>query len=87
MPNQVETEVKWMIFRDIPTDKKTRRVEVISKRHESLLGMIKWYGPWRQYSFFPEDGCIFNKECMYHICNQVERMQKDHFAVNDPEQW
>jgi len=45
---------------------KTKIYKVLSK-HEDILGEVKWYAPWRQYSFFPEDECIFSKGCMNDI--------------------
>jgi len=46
-------------------------VKSISKGNE--LGEIKWYGAWRQYCFYPADNCIFNKTCMNHIIDHIER--------------
>ena len=31
------------------------------------LGQVKWYGPWRCYSFFPEAGTLFEKQCLRDI--------------------
>ena len=30
----------------------------------SLLGVIKWHGPWRQYVFFPALSTLFNTDCL-----------------------
>ncbi len=45
----------------------TKQVLVKSKKHGFVLGLIKWYGGWRQYVFFPEPGTIFNPACMDDI--------------------
>lgn len=31
---------------------------------QTLLGHIKWYGPWRRYVFYPAIGCLFDPECL-----------------------
>lgn len=46
---------------------KTKIWNVLQKRSGSTLGKIKWYGPWRQYCFFPVVGTVFNKTCMDDI--------------------
>lgn len=37
---------------------------IYSKRSNDLLGVIKWFGRWRQYAFFPEPGTIWNIDCL-----------------------
>jgi len=46
---------------------KTRIWRVIATRNGALLGEIKWWGRWRQYTFFPEPSTIFNPDCMDEI--------------------
>ena len=62
-----ESKYIEIIFREKPA--KTRIYEVVSKNHGMGLGLIKWYGAWRQYCFFPYEGTIFNKECLNFIEN------------------
>ena len=52
---------------------KTKVWAVNSLRHGDMLGIIKWYGPWRQYAFFPQPETLFNRECMGDICIFIER--------------
>jgi hypothetical protein len=42
------------------------------------LGVIAWYGPWRQYTFDPLEGTTFNKECLDDISRFLERVNKEH---------
>lgn len=46
---------------------KTKRIVITSKKHLEILGEIKWYGPWRQYAFYPLENTIWNKQCMKDI--------------------
>ena len=55
---------------------KTKTVDVISQRSGDILGIIKWFGRWRQYAFFPSDNTIYNLECLLNI-NQVLRALMD----------
>ena len=38
----------------------------IGSRNEALGG-VQWYGPWRQYCFFPEIDTVFNIGCLNDI--------------------
>jgi hypothetical protein len=41
---------EYLVLERVPDEKrKTLLVSVLSRRHGDLLGMIRWYGPWRQY--------------------------------------
>lgn len=44
--------------------RKTEVWRIYSKRSGDLLGTIKWFGRWRQYAFFPEEGTIWNNDCL-----------------------
>jgi hypothetical protein len=46
---------------------KTEVYDVLSKSSGAVLGHIKWYGPWRQYCFFPSPQTVFNPDCLNHI--------------------
>ena len=48
-------------------DKPKTSVFAVESKHEDHLGIVKWYAPWRQYTFFPEDNCIFSKGCLEDI--------------------
>lgn len=56
---------------------KTRLIHIISKRHLSPLGLIRWYGAWRQYAFYPEDGTIWNPQCMYDVQEVIKALMDE----------
>lgn len=73
-------ETEYLVFAEIPHSMhggKTRRWQVLSKSSGTLLGRIKWHGPWRQFTFFPEGDTIFNVGCMVDICAMIELAMKD----------
>jgi hypothetical protein len=58
---------------------KTKRIIVVSKKHLNILGAIKWYGAWRQYTFYPEPDTIWiwNKECLKDIINYINNLMQE----------
>lgn len=68
----------WINFE--PTDqlpeRRTARYVVRANGSGIFLGTVKWYAPWRRYSFFPEPETIFEHECLRAIaefCEQATR--------------
>jgi hypothetical protein len=47
--------MKWIYISERPMDKirKTKIFLVKTLDSDSFLGVIKWYGAWRKYCFFP----------------------------------
>ena len=67
-------------------NRKTKIIHLISNGDvETLLGVIKWFGAWRQYCFFPEENTLYNNEClkdngklMICGCNNVIKLKIEH---------
>jgi hypothetical protein len=59
-----------------PSDKKTAIIYVRSKSSSDVLGEIRWYGPWRQYTFWPSGETIFNKGCMLDILGVIDNLME-----------
>jgi hypothetical protein len=58
---------KYMVARLIETGPKTAVWGVFSKHHDDKLGVIKWFGPWRQYCFFSMDVAVFSSGCFQDL--------------------
>lgn len=58
----LKTEV-WAIYGDEGNDR---------------LGMVKWYGSWRQYTFQPEPITVFHAGCLYDLAAFVTKMNTRH---------
>ena len=67
---------RYLEFDRIGYTGKTDVWDVLSKSQESILGKIKWYGPWRQYCFFPSPNTIFNPECMADISKKIKELME-----------
>lgn len=46
---------------------KTQIYSVTNNRSGEELGIIKWYGPWRQYVFWPNPLTLYSKGCLDFI--------------------
>lgn len=53
---------------------------VINRYNNTQLGTVGWYGPWRQYSFFPNPvlDLVFEKQCLRDIADFCESKTKEH---------
>jgi len=58
---------KYLHFRFVRNAGKTSVYSVDSKREGASLGLVSWYGPWRQYCFYPDNGTLFNLGCLQDI--------------------
>jgi hypothetical protein len=66
---------------------KTRRFAVISRHSQALLGYVKWFNRWRQYTFQPLNA-VFNDGCLEEVADFVRRATKAHrskTAIEVPE--
>lgn len=63
----MEKIYKFFRIFEIAQKPKTKVFEVISNSSNAHLGMIKWYGPWRQYCFFPVGDTVFSAGCLKDI--------------------
>jgi hypothetical protein len=63
--------------------KKTYIVNVYSRQHRSLLGIIRWYGAWRQYAFFPTDKTIWNTDCLEEIQEKINELMNERKASDE----
>lgn len=64
-------------------------VEVVKKAKTSVwtcrnnrtggeLGRIRWYGPWRQYCYFPVTQAVYSKGCLADIAAFLKEVSDQH---------
>ena len=67
----MKTKYKYIEFREwsgyAAGGRKTSTWDCINRKHNALLGFIKWYGPWRQYCFMPCPDTVFSGGCLTDI--------------------
>lgn len=66
---------KYLEFSVIEEGPKTKVIGIWSKKDGDRLGIIKWFGRWRQYAFFPENGTVFNVECLDVIRSHIKELR------------
>ena len=59
-----------------PDGRKTAVVEVAA-RSGDLLGVISWFGRWRQYAFHPRPATTFNQGCLTTINDYMAALMED----------
>jgi len=55
---------------------KTRRFIVENRRRDEILGYIRWYGPWRQYTFYPEPLTVWSAGCLAEVQKYISGIAK-----------
>jgi hypothetical protein len=71
---------KWIEFielEELHTKKKTKTYKVVNKDNGSFLGFVRWFGSFRQYSFFPSEGCVFEKTCLRDIADFMQKLMDE----------
>lgn len=66
----MKTQFQHIHFDDVShlyPRRKTSVYECWNNLGDTLLGVVKWYFPWRQYCFYPEGDTILAKSCLVDI--------------------
>lgn len=65
---------KWLEIRSNgqSTSGKTFVFGVYTKPAGEFLGVIRWYGAWRKYAFFPETQTLYEQDCLRDIAQFLE---------------
>jgi len=68
----LKTEYEYIKFELVEKKPATNVWWCVNKKSDSWIGTVRWYGPWRQYCFFPEMNTVFSVGCMKDVANFVE---------------
>lgn len=74
------TQGDYLLFEDkgyVSPGSVTRKFAVISRHSKALLGYVKWYIQWRQYTFAPLNA-IFDKKCLREVAEFLEMKTAEH---------
>lgn len=74
MSLQLHNDYKYITMILAERKPKTEVYAVMTKDQEVTLGIIKWYAPWRQYCFIPDDNTIYSKGCIADINDFITRL-------------
>ena len=69
---------KFIAFELVDEQKPKTSVWNVVTKQGDLLGQVKWFGRWRQYSFFPEFQTIYERQCLRIIADFCEEQTRLH---------
>lgn len=59
---------EYIYFEEIDNPgRKTQMWKVMSTSQQAQLGIVRWWGPWRQYTFIPDPFSIWNVDCLREV--------------------
>ena len=68
---------KYIRFETYAQKPKTKLYGVVNIKSGFRIGIIKWYGAWRQYCFYPDEETIFNTDCMEYIIEFIKKLMEE----------
>ena len=72
----MKTQYQYIYFTKVEDKPKTSVWYCVGQNNNDLLGIVKWYRPWRQYCFFPEPNTVFNVGCHKDIDDFIGQLRK-----------
>ncbi len=68
---------KWIEFMHIPQagKMKTKVFAVINKATRDNIGQIRWYAPFRKYSFMPYPNTVYEQDCLRDIMDFIRELE------------
>ena len=60
---------------------KTKVFSVDSVSQGGRLGVICWYGPWRQYPIETEQDTVWNKDCLREVADFLDALMRERRVV------
>mgnify|MGYP001613370893 CR=1 FL=1 len=73
----------WIRFDELTPNPSTKRWSVMTK-DGTQIGMVKWYGPWRKYCFFPMAETVYEQVCLRDIARFCEEESIKHRKLKTP---
>lgn len=68
---------KWIHFVLLFQKPKTQIWQVVATINLQILGDIKWYTPWRTYTFFPLNNTIYEDDCLTEIAGFIKKLMAE----------
>lgn len=72
----MKTNYEFIYFEKTERKPKTSVWACVSRRSGDEIGNVRWYGPWRQYSFFPANQTVFNRGCLLDILDFLKQLKE-----------
>lgn len=72
--------MSYLQFEERRSESGKTNVLAVRDRAGGELGLIRWYGPWRKYTFEPQADTVFDAACLREIADRCELYTKLHRA-------
>ncbi len=73
----MKTIYTWITFVPIRTDTcKTSIWRCCNNRIGDQIGVVKWYGRWRQYCYFPDGNTVYSQGCLSDIAEFIQQLME-----------
>lgn len=73
----MKTDYEYIRFERRPQTGKTSRFACLNRHHGGELGIVKWYGAWRQYCYFPTSQAVYSAGCLRDIANFIVELKAE----------
>lgn len=67
----------YLVFDEEPYKGKTRFFLVQAAKTGDALGVIRWFGRWRQYTFRPAAETVFSRGCLEDINAKITELMQE----------
>lgn len=76
-------EPRWIRFEPCtPARGAVTKAWLVTNRESGgSLGMVRWYGGFRCYAFYPYGDTVYERTCLRDIADFCERMTQEHRAA------
>lgn len=48
----------------------------VETRYGDLLGIVRWFGRWRQYTFWPSNETLYSAGCLHDVADFIESLHE-----------
>jgi hypothetical protein len=73
----MQTKYEYLVFEKAGQQPpKTSAWDCKNAKSGTVLGMVKWYGPWRQYCYFPTAQAVYSAGCLNDITQFMGQLKK-----------
>ena len=80
----MQTKYKYINFQFVPggMNRKTAVYDCHNNHSGGVLGVVRWYAPWRQYCFYTMGfDSIFNATCLADIQHFLKQLMDERKAI------
>lgn len=73
-----QNEYFLILKKPLEPNRKTNEYEIYNINTKNLLGIVKWYGAWRKFCFFPSAETIWDDKCLSVLNSFIINLNKDY---------